>query len=264
MSTPLAVARPHEQGLLSTLRRVIIAGLVGNVVVNTILQVLILQALIVPLTIIMILTLLVAGVCATRWRWAPLLVVLWVIISVIPGLEPYTYDLTHPAETGPFIATLTGLALLLVAVVAGVAAILPGKRRATEGGTPRWLRGFLIGTATFVLGASLVAMIPPANATAGMSAEALAQLPALVAGRNTFDQAELQARVGETVALRLENTDTQTHSFDVDAFNVHVAMPTNSPALALFTPNTPGTYTFYCRIPGHAAAGMVGTLVVEP
>jgi plastocyanin len=264
MSTPLTVADTHERTRLSTLRAVMIAGLVGNVVVNVILQVLIVQALIVPLTIIMALTLLIAGVCATRWHWAPLLAVLWVIISVVPGLEPYTYNLTHPAETGLFIVTLVSLVLLLVTVVAGVAATVSGERHAAEGYARRWFRGFLIGTAAFTLGASLVATIPPSDATAGVSAEALAQLPALVSGRNTFDQTELRVRVGETVALRLENTDTQTHSFDIDAFDVHISIPTNMPALALFTPTEPGSYTFYCRIPGHTEAGMKGTLIVEP
>ncbi len=262
MSTPLTVAQTHERTGLSTLRTVMIAGLVGNVVSNVILQVLIVQTLIPPLAIIMVLTLVIAGVCATRWRWAPLLAVLWVIISIVPGLEPYTYNLTHPAETALFIETLVSLVLLLITVVAGVAALLTGERQVAEG--PRWLRGFLIGTAAFTLGASLVATIPPSDATAGVSAETLAQLPALVSGRNTFDQAELRAKVGETVALRLENSDTQTHSFDIDAFNVHVPMPTGSPALALFTPTAPGTYTFYCRIPGHMEAGMKGTFVVEP
>jgi plastocyanin len=241
-----------------------IAGLVGNVVVNVILQVLIVQALIVPLTIIMVLTLVIAGVCATRWRWAPLLAVLWVVVSVVPGGEPYIYNLTHPAETGTFTVTLVSLVLLLITVVAGVAATASGERHTAEGHAPRWFRGFLVGTAAFTLGASLVAMIPPPDATAGVSAEALGQLPALVAGRNTFDQAELRAKVGETVALRLENRDTQTHSFDIDAFSVHVPMPSGKPALAIFTPTTPGAYTFYCRIPGHREAGMVGTLIVEP
>jgi plastocyanin len=82
-------------------------------------------------------------------------------------------------------------------------------------------------------------------------------------GRDTFDRAELRAKVGEIVALRLENSDTLGHSFDIDAFNVHVPMPSNAPALALFTPTKPGTYTFYCRIPGHTEAGMAGTLIVE-
>ena len=264
MSTPFTTAHTNQRTGMSPLRTAIIAGLVGNVLVNVILQVFIVQTLIVPLTIIMVLTLVIAGVCATRWRWAPLLAVLWILVSVVSGLEPYTYNLTHPAETALFIVTLVGLVLLFVAVVAGVAATFTERRQAVHEQRPQWLSGFVIGTMMFTLGASLVATIPPPDATAGISAEALAQLPALVSGRNTFEQTELRARVGELVALRLENNDTQTHSFDIDAFNVHVPMPTGSPALALFTPTTPGTYTFYCQIPGHTEAGMQGTLVVEP
>jgi uncharacterized cupredoxin-like copper-binding protein len=115
-----------------------------------------------------------------------------------------------------------------------------------------------------VLGASLVAAIPQAEAAAGVSPEALAQLPALRTAHYTFDQAELRAKVGQTVALRLENNDAGAHSFDIDAFNIHAPMPAGKIALAFFTPSAPGTYTFYCRIPGHTEAGMVGTLIVEP
>lgn len=262
MDTSLTANETRQGTRLPALRAVIVTGLVGNVIAFTVLQVLVLRALIPELAIILVLTLIIAGVCATRWRWAPHLVVLWAVLSVIPGLEPYWYDLTHPAETGTFIADLTGLAMLFVAVVASIAAIRAGAPAVAAGYTPGWLRGFLLGTATFVLGASLVATIPTPNA--GVSAEALAQLPALVAGRYTFDQAKLRARVGETIALRLENTDTMVHSFDIDAFDVHVSLPTSTPALAIFTATTPGSYTFYCRIPGHAEAGMVGTLIVEP
>lgn len=113
---------------LPALRVVIVAGLVGNVVAFTVLQALILRALIPELAIILALTLVIAGVCATRWRWSPHLVVLWAVLSVIPGLEPYWYDLTHPAETGVFICDLVGLAALFVAVVASIAAIRAGDR----------------------------------------------------------------------------------------------------------------------------------------
>ena len=41
-------------------------------------------------------------------------------------------------------------------------------------------------------------------------------------------------------------------------------MPPGQSALALFQLAEPGAYTFYCDLPGHREAGMVGTLIVEP
>jgi plastocyanin len=264
MSTPLVATHTQERMRIPALRTVMIAGLVGNVLVNTVLQALILQMLIPPLAIIMALTLVVAGVCATRWRWAPHLAVVWSVLANVPGLEPVSYDLTQPSETGTFIATLLSLALLLVTVVAGVAAIVYGDRQVAEGRTPRWLTGFLVGMATFVLGAGLVAAIPSPDGTAGLSSAELAALPGLATRNFKFEQPTLTARVGETTMLRLDNADTVIHHFDIDAFDVHVPMPSGESALALFKPTAPGTYTFYCGVPGHTEAGMVGTLVVEP
>jgi len=266
MSTGLVVTQTERRTQLPTLRAVMIAGLVGNVLVFTVLQTLILRTLIPPLAIILALTLVVAGVCATRWRWAPHLAVLWCVLSVVPGLEPYIYDLTHPAETGTFIATLLGLALLLITVVAGVVAMIYGDRQVAEGQAPRWLRGFLIGLATFVFGASLVAAIPQAGATAGVSREALAALPALTTKGHKFDQPEIRAKIGETVALRLDNADTSMHYLDIDEFNVHAPMPSGESSVAIFKPMQAGTFTFYCHPHADKAAGtgMVGRLIVEP
>jgi hypothetical protein len=88
MSTPLVVTHTQGQMRLPTLRTLMIAGLLGNVVVNAVLQALILQTLIPPLAIIMALTLLVAGVCASRWRWAAHLTVLCVDgVGGAPALE---------------------------------------------------------------------------------------------------------------------------------------------------------------------------------
>jgi plastocyanin len=99
----------------------------------------------------------------------------------------------------------------------------------------------------------------------GVSLEALAQLPPLSVKAAQFEQRELHARVGQTVALRLENADGQGHSFDVDELNVHAAMPSGNPGLALFTPTTAGTYTFYCALHYNKETGQgrKGTLIVE-
>ena len=139
------------------------------------------------------------------------------ILSAVLAWRMYPWLRSHAPRLSGF---------TLIAVVASIAAIIYGDRQVAQGRTPRWLTSFLIGTATFALGAILVAAIRPSDATAGVSTAALAQLPALVSDRNTFNQAELRARVGETVALRLENSDTQVHSFDIDAFDVHVSIPT--------------------------------------
>lgn len=158
---------------------------------------------------------------------------------------------------------MLGLALYLIVIVAGVTATLIAGRPTGEH-APGWLGAFVSGAVAFALGASLVAAVPRTGASAGVSAEALAQLPALATTQDRFDRAELRARVGETVALRLDNRDAMQHSFDIDELNVHVAMPAGTSALALFRPTAPGTYTFYCLVPGHREAGMVGTLIVEP
>ena len=72
-------------------------------------------------------------------------------------------------------------------------------------------------------------------------------------------------KAGETVALRLENGDSEGHSFDIDQFGVHAAISPGAASLALFKPTQPGTYTFYCA-PHYDKAtgqGMQGTLIVE-
>ena len=62
------------------------------------------------------------------------------------------------------------------------------------------------------------------EAAAAITPEALATLPAVTAKNYKYDQPELDAKVGETVALRLDNADNTTHYFEVDDLGVHVTM----------------------------------------
>ena len=79
-----------------------------------------------------------------------------------------------------------------------------------------------------------------------------------------FGESEIRVKVGQTITINLSNADVLPHSFDVDEIDVHIAMPGNELVTTTFTPTKPGTYTFYCGVPGHVEAGMVGTLIVEP
>jgi uncharacterized cupredoxin-like copper-binding protein len=79
-----------------------------------------------------------------------------------------------------------------------------------------------------------------------------------------FAQDEIRITAGTDVQLALLNSDLLSHSFDVDEWDLHIAMPANDSAEATITISQPGAYTFYCAIPGHREAGMIGVLIVEP
>jgi uncharacterized cupredoxin-like copper-binding protein len=79
-----------------------------------------------------------------------------------------------------------------------------------------------------------------------------------------FSQDEIHLKAGQTVTFTLDNQDLYAHSFDADNFDVHTAMPANSQVTASFTATQPGTFDFYCGVPGHQQAGMVGKIIVEP
>jgi nitrite reductase (NO-forming) len=79
-----------------------------------------------------------------------------------------------------------------------------------------------------------------------------------------FTQDEIRLTADTDVQFALLNSDILPHSFDVDALDIHIAMAARNTAETTLTMTQPGTYTFYCAIPGHREAGMVGTLIVEP
>jgi plastocyanin len=71
----------------------------------------------------------------------------------------------------------------------------------------------------------------------------------------------LQARGGKvTVALR--NRDLFWHTLTIDALDVDLKAPVGRLRSATFEAR-PGTYSYYCRIPGHVTLGMRGTLTVR-
>jgi plastocyanin len=76
-----------------------------------------------------------------------------------------------------------------------------------------------------------------------------------------FVPGSLQVNGGRvTVAVR--NRDLFWHTFTIDALKVDVRAPVGRVRSVSFQAN-PGTYSYYCRIPGHATLGMRGTLTVR-
>lgn len=71
----------------------------------------------------------------------------------------------------------------------------------------------------------------------------------------------LAIRAAQDVPLLLRNDGGVTHTFVIDALAVDVELaPGASKSIVINAPAR--QYAFYCRIPGHKAAGMTGTLNV--
>ena len=110
----------------------------------------------------------------------------------------------------------------------------------------------------------------------------------LTAKNMTFSPSSFEATAGTPVVLTLVNEDALEHDFSILEIPVesvsepdtvsaehememgpaaaepvlHVAVEPNETNELTFTPTKPGNYEFYCTVPGHKEAGMVGTMTV--
>lgn len=87
-----------------------------------------------------------------------------------------------------------------------------------------------------------------------------------------FDKPEIRVKLGQPVTIRLTSLDNSHHTdgggkhqWAVDELGVDIVAPPLGNRYATFTPQQPGTFTFYCDIccGGRANPDMNGTLIVE-
>ena len=84
-----------------------------------------------------------------------------------------------------------------------------------------------------------------------------------VAGEDfAFDPEEITAEAGEDLAIALTSVDI-LHDFSIDELDVHIDANRGDTVEGGLTVDEPGTYTYYCSVPGHRSAGMEGMLTVE-
>ena len=84
-------------------------------------------------------------------------------------------------------------------------------------------------------------------------------------GHLAYTSAEETAKAGK-VTIEFVNPQALTHDVLIEAANGEEVVKTGLIYDGTYTMNTelkPGTYTYYCSIPGHREAGMEGTLTVE-
>jgi heme/copper-type cytochrome/quinol oxidase subunit 2 len=78
----------------------------------------------------------------------------------------------------------------------------------------------------------------------------------------SFNPAEIVVQAGEDVTIEMTATDT-FHDLMVEGSTFHVAAQPGERAEGGLRIPTPGTYTAYCSVPGHRAAGMEMTITAQ-
>lgn len=77
-----------------------------------------------------------------------------------------------------------------------------------------------------------------------------------------FEPEEITIPADTDVPFTLPNDGAAAHNFSIDELNISVDIAAGETDETVI--NAPaGTYEYYCNVPGHKEAGMVGTLIVE-
>ena len=83
-------------------------------------------------------------------------------------------------------------------------------------------------------------------------------------GSLRFDQGDVTTQAGK-VTVTFDNPSSVPHAVEIEGNGVEAGTETVTGAEAppVEVDLQPGTYTYYCPVGGHEAAGMKGTLTVE-
>ena len=99
------------------------------------------------------------------------------------------------------------------------------------------------------------------TSTAG-GTEAAGEKISVVGKEFSYDPATLTLEAGRPFTIVLRNTGSIEHDITVDGAKFKLTVPGNDTREKALRVEKPGTYQFYCSLPGHKSAGMKGELTV--
>lgn len=159
-------------------------------------------------------------------------------------------NLSHPDS---FFDFFLGWALIVTSVIGTVAAVPVWRGTDSEGGRAR-----LVLVASSLLLVILAAVGAVATLTTKSVAAEEGDVTA-IAKDVEFAPEDLEAASGD-VGIHVDNKDQLRHTFTIDELDVNLELPAGKGARTTFTAD-PGTYAFYCAVPGHDT--MKGTLTIR-
>lgn len=141
---------------------------------------------------------------------------------------------------------VAGLGVILL--VAGTWFAMPGTGTGWWDGHPRDMAGHMEWNRT-------------ASAPAEPPVEGALEV-VIEAGDLWFEPARVEVEAGSTVNLVLDNTGQVFHDLSIPALDVHLEAGAGEMLSTALRSSEVGRYEFVCTVPGHAAGGMRGELVV--
>ncbi len=226
---------------------------------------------ILPLLIVALALLVVAGIIVTGIRWTPLLGALAGSGTMIGGVfsqQYFLYHLTHPAEGWPFLYSILICVCALLAICTGVSATVQDYRQ-TNRQSPRWLPFPFTAMGGFVLGIALVTFLVQATPVAGSTTTVNGE-PAVHMGVSSFSRASVTIPKGSKLLLIDDGSFPHIlRSGQWENGTAHPATEMGAPSIQNLRVNGPpveigpfttaGTFHIYCTI----HAGMNLTIIVQ-
>jgi plastocyanin len=111
--------------------------------------------------------------------------------------------------------------------------------------------------------ATPVAGTPAAGATPEASGETAAQEVTVTSFDIYFEPKEVTIPADTDVTFLLPNEGAAAHNFAIDELDISVDQAPGGRDYETIINAPAGEYEYYCNVPGHKQAGMVGTLTVE-
>ncbi len=103
---------------------------------------------------------------------------------------------------------------------------------------------------------------PTACATPAAAAPAAVEFT-VVSKDIFFEPTTLTIPANTDVVVKLPNEGAAAHNFSIDALGIDVDQSARDLSPQTTVNAAAGSYEYYCNVPGHKAAGMVGTLTVQ-
>ncbi|MPZ74076.1 MAG: hypothetical protein GEU74_12745 [Nitriliruptorales bacterium] len=179
-------------------------------------------------------------------RWLLIVAIVVPLLQVATGLPFMIPGFTHPETPASFLPEV----FIVVGSLTVIAGAIVALRRTQRSRRPIAITAGVIAAA---------AVLTSAVASAGVASDARQAGDVAVTAANVSYPERIEIEQGG--ALWVENQDSFRHTFVVEGTNVRAELP-GSTAVRVDGDLAPGTYKFFCDVPGHEEA-MQGALYVE-